>query len=50
MTRTIALALTGFGGVAIIAFFFLEDTGPKMDKTIEISLENDVKAHKNKFH
>ncbi|EXJ89763.1 hypothetical protein A1O3_02830 [Capronia epimyces CBS 606.96] len=48
--RTVALALTGFGCVAVIACFFIEDIGPKMNQKIEIFLENDVEAHKNKFH
>ena len=48
--RTVALASIGFGGVAIIATFFLEDIGPKMNNKIEIFLENDVQADKNKFH
>ena len=39
-----------FGVVAIIATLFLEDIGPKMDSKIEIYLENDVQADKNKFH
>jgi hypothetical protein len=42
------LASIGFGGVAIIATFFLEDIGPKMNNKIEIFLENDVQADKNK--
>jgi hypothetical protein len=42
--------LTGFGGLAIIACFFLEDIGPKMTQKIEIFLENDKEAHKNRFH
>ncbi|OQU95414.1 hypothetical protein CLAIMM_01626 isoform 2 [Cladophialophora immunda] len=48
--KTVALALTGFGCVAILACFFIEDIGPKMTRKIEIFLENDVEAHKNKFH
>jgi hypothetical protein len=39
-----------FGIVAIIATLFLEDIGPKMNNKIEIYLENDVQAEKNKFH
>jgi hypothetical protein len=42
--------MLGFGGVAIIACFFLEDIKPKMTRKIEIFLENDIEAHKNKFH
>lgn len=48
--RTVALASLGFGGVAIIACFFLEDIGPKMTPKIEVFLENDVQAEKNKYH
>jgi len=48
--KTVALASIGFGGVAIIACFFLEDIGPKMNNKIEIYLENDVQAEKNKYH
>lgn len=40
----------GFGGVGIIACFFIEDIGPKMNTKIEVFLENDVEAHKNKHH
>jgi hypothetical protein len=36
--------------VAIIASFFLEDIGPKMNNQIEVFLENDVQADKNKYH
>jgi hypothetical protein len=39
-----------FGVVAIIATLFLEDIGPKMNNKIEIYLENDVQADKNKYH
>ncbi|KIW79185.1 hypothetical protein Z517_05797 [Fonsecaea pedrosoi CBS 271.37] len=48
--KTVALTLTGFGCVAIIACFFIEDIGPRMNQKIEIFLENDVEAHKNKYH
>ena len=44
------MASIGFGAAAIIATFFLEDIGPKMNSKIEIFLENDVQADKNKFH
>lgn len=40
------MASIGFGGVAIIACFFLEDIGKKMTPKIEIYLENDVQAEK----
>ncbi|KAK6432676.1 hypothetical protein LTR95_011147, partial [Oleoguttula sp. CCFEE 5521] len=48
--KTIALASLAFGGVAMIACLFLEDIGPKMTPKIEVFLENDVQAEKNKFH
>ncbi|KAK1075672.1 hypothetical protein LTR74_000080 [Friedmanniomyces endolithicus] len=48
--KTVALASIGFGGLAIVACLFLEDIGPKMTPKIEIFLENDVQAEKNKFH
>ncbi|KAK4959113.1 hypothetical protein LTR10_003912 [Elasticomyces elasticus] len=48
--KTVALASIGFGGLAMIACLFLEDIGPKMTPKIEIFLENDVQADKNKFH
>jgi len=49
-TQTVAYASIGFGCVAIIACFFLEDIEPKMTPKIEVFLENDVNAEKNKFH
>jgi hypothetical protein len=49
-SRKVAFASLAFGGVAIIASFFLEDIGPKMNNKIEIFLENDVQADKNKYH
>ncbi|KAF7196765.1 Trichothecene efflux pump TRI12 [Pseudocercospora fuligena] len=48
--KTVALASIGFGGLAIIACFFLEDIGPKMNPKIEVFLENDVQAERNKYH
>ena len=50
MFRMVALSSIAFGGLGIIACFFLEDIGPKMTPKIEIFLENDVQAEKNKFH
>lgn len=49
-TQTVAYASIGFGCVAIIACLFLEDIEPKMTPKIEVFLENDVNAEKNKFH
>ncbi|KAK5128945.1 hypothetical protein LTR85_000278 [Meristemomyces frigidus] len=48
--KTVALASIGFGALAIVACCFLEDIGPKMTPKIEIFLENDVQAKKNKYH
>lgn len=42
--------MTGFGVLAIIVCLFLEDIRPKMNNRIEVYLENDTEAHKNKFH
>jgi hypothetical protein len=49
-SRKVAFASLGFGGLGIIACFFLEDIGPKMNNQIETFLENDVQAEKNKYH
>jgi hypothetical protein len=49
-TQTVAYASIGFGCVAVIACMFLEDIEPKMTPKIEVFLENDVNAEKNKFH
>ena len=46
--RTVALTLMGFGGAGIISCLFIEDIGPKMNRRIEVFLENDVEAHMNK--
>ena len=48
--RTTALSSLSFGVVAIIACFFTNDIGPKMDNKIEVFLENDENAEKNKYH
>lgn len=48
--KIVALSSLGFGVVAIIACFFCEDIGPKMTPKIEVFLENDVQAEKNKYH
>lgn len=48
--RVVALSSIAFGAIAIIACFFLEDIGPKMTPKIEIYLENDVHADRNKYH
>ncbi|OAG00551.1 MFS general substrate transporter [Paraphaeosphaeria sporulosa] len=48
--KKVAFASLGFGGLAIIACFFLEDIGPKMNDQIEVFLENDVQAEKNVYH
>lgn len=48
--KYVALSSLAFGCVAIISCFFLEDIGPKMTPKIEVFLENDVQAEKNKFH
>ncbi|OCK74407.1 hypothetical protein K432DRAFT_363637 [Lepidopterella palustris CBS 459.81] len=48
--RTVALVSVAFGVVGVIACLCLEDITPKMTKKIEVFLENDVNAEKNKFH
>ena len=39
-----------FGVVGVILCFCLEDIEPKMTPKIEIFLENDALADKNKYH
>ncbi|KAJ2906622.1 putative trichothecene efflux pump protein [Zalerion maritima] len=48
--RTTALSSLSFGVLGIIACLFCKDIGPKMNNKIEIYLENDVNADKNKYH
>jgi hypothetical protein len=48
--RTTALTSLAFGIVGIIACLCCQDISPKMNKKIEVFLENDVNAEKNKFH
>jgi hypothetical protein len=48
--RTVCLSSLAFGGVGIIASLFLEDLQPKMTNNIEVYLENDIHADKNKCH
>ncbi|OAL05350.1 MFS general substrate transporter [Phaeosphaeriaceae sp. SRC1lsM3a] len=48
--RTTALSSLSFGIVAIIACCFCNDIGPKMNNKIEVFLENDENADKNKYH
>ncbi|KAH7370985.1 fungal trichothecene efflux pump [Pyrenochaeta sp. MPI-SDFR-AT-0127] len=48
--RTTALSSLSFGILAIIACCFCNDIGPKMDNKIEVFLENDENAEKNKYH
>lgn len=48
--RTTALSSLSFGIVAIIACLFCNDIGHKMDDKIEVFLENDENAEKNKYH
>ena len=40
----------GFGGLGIIAALCCEDIGHMMNEKIEIFLENDVNAEKNRYH
>ena len=48
--RTVALVSIAFGGVGMIGCLWCEDIEPKMNKHIEVFLENDVQALKNQFH
>lgn len=48
--RAIALTSIAFGVMGIIGCVFCEDIGHKMTPKIEIFLENDIQADKNKFH
>jgi hypothetical protein len=48
--RTTALSSLSFGVIGIIACLFTVDIGKKMDNKIEIFLENDENADKNKYH
>jgi hypothetical protein len=48
--RTTALSSLSFGIVAIVACLFCNDIGHKMDDKIEVYLENDENADRNKFH
>jgi hypothetical protein len=48
--RTVALVSIAFGGVGMVACLWCEDIAPKMDKRIEVFLENDVQAAKNQYH
>ncbi|CAK7236483.1 hypothetical protein SBRCBS47491_009653 [Sporothrix bragantina] len=48
--RNAAFASLAFGVVGIVLCFFLEDITPKMNDKIEIFLENDALADKNKYH
>ncbi|KAF1847133.1 MFS general substrate transporter [Cucurbitaria berberidis CBS 394.84] len=48
--RTTALSSLSFGILAIIACCFCNDIGPKMDNKIEVFLENDENAEKNRYH
>ncbi|KAF2500113.1 hypothetical protein BU16DRAFT_453129 [Lophium mytilinum] len=48
--RTICLASIAFGVVGIVCCCLSNDIGPKMNDKIEVFLENDVQADKNRFH
>ena len=48
--RTTALASMSFGGISILACLWCKDIDNRMTNKIEIFLENDENADKNKFH
>jgi Fungal trichothecene efflux pump (TRI12) len=48
--RTMCLVSIAFGVIAIMGCCLSNDVGPKMTPKIEVFLENDVQADKNRFH
>ncbi|KAF2637534.1 MFS general substrate transporter [Massarina eburnea CBS 473.64] len=48
--RTVCLASIAFGVIGMMCCCFSNDVGPKMNDKIEVFLENDVQAEKNRFH
>lgn len=50
LSRTTALASLSFGAISILACLWCKDIDHKMTKKIEIYLENDENAGRNKFH
>ncbi|ROT40441.1 MFS general substrate transporter [Sodiomyces alkalinus F11] len=48
--RNAALVSMAFGLTGVVLCLFLEDIEPKMTPKIEIFLENDILAEKNKYH
>jgi hypothetical protein len=48
--RTTALSSPSFCALVIVACLFSNGLGAKMDNKIEVSLENDENAEKNKYH
>ena len=48
--RTVCLTSIAFGVIGTLCCCFSNDIGPKMNDKIEVFLENDVQAEKNRFH
>ncbi|KAK7885369.1 hypothetical protein LTR67_010547 [Exophiala xenobiotica] len=48
--RTTALASLSFGGISILACFWCKGIDHRMTNKVEVYLENDKNADKNKFH
>ncbi|KAJ4286726.1 hypothetical protein N0V90_012978 [Kalmusia sp. IMI 367209] len=48
--RTVCLTSIAFGVIGTVCCCFSNDIGPKMNDKIEVFLENDVQADKNRFH
>ncbi|OQU95233.1 hypothetical protein CLAIMM_01469 [Cladophialophora immunda] len=48
--RTTALASLSFGGISILACLWCKDIDSRMTNKVEIYLENDKNAARNKFH
>lgn len=48
--RNVAFSSLAFGGLGMVACLWCEDITPKMNNKIEVFLENDIQAEKNKYH
>lgn len=48
--RTVCLVSIAFGVIGTICCALSNDIGPKMTNKIEVFLENDIQAEKNRFH
>jgi hypothetical protein len=48
--KIVALSSLSFGIIGLLCILYCEDITPKMENKVEIFLENDIYAEKNKFH